>query len=417
MMKYKILLCTPKVLMATGLKDWYEATEGNAILITGTIINEDYLSAAKKIFKEIIQIFNYENSDEVELVADKKCKEYSAEGVIALSEVDVLRAARVRENNGLEGLYSSTAEVYRDKSIMIEYAKSMGIPCPKSSVVSNVIELQDFYNKFSKKLVFKLPFGRGSSGVSVIKNHQDYCNLVRGGPFISQEVNSRFLAQEYIPYDLYRVDGVVIKGDLVLCSTAKYYSSHHNFLNGGALGSIMLMPSDERHLILKELTVKILEKALMYDKNCIFHAEWFMSNKFETYLCEVAIRLGGGVVNEDVKAAYNGFDIKLAYIAACFGNYENWINNQPSPVFKRITGQLGVSPNKGKLIERPKVCGISGLISFFQRGVLGKVYTQMERTNGEVANFLFEGSTEEEVFERLKIAEEWVKSNYLWEEV
>ncbi len=207
--------------------------------------------------------------------------------VLALAEVDVERAAGLREELGLPGQRPESARAYRDKVLMKEYARAGGIRVPAFAPVHDEAEVLAFMAAHPGPVVVKPRDGSGSTGVTVLHRPEDaraVAERVRSGGHEAEEfVTGRFC----------HVDALHVGGEFVVSVPSVY-------TDGGCLshwtdsgnGSWTLEAGDPLHARLVEETRRLVT-ALPPAPALFVHAEFFVTEAEEIILCEIAGRVGG----------------------------------------------------------------------------------------------------------------------------
>ena len=104
-----------------------------------TVVTDDEVTADADLsrYAEVVPIAGYENNPMVELTALRLHERHRFDAVVAMSEVDVLRASRLREAMGVTGQDVRSAEAFRDKLRMKELLAAAGIPVAPFAAASD----------------------------------------------------------------------------------------------------------------------------------------------------------------------------------------------------------------------------------------------------------------------------------------
>jgi hypothetical protein len=175
------------------------------------------------------------------------------------------------------------------------------------------------------------------------------------------------------------------------------------------------MLSDENPIKNKviDFTLDLLDRALPMPKNGLFHVEIFHTQDDQLLLCEAACRLGGCIVNDEIRMAY-GVDIRLEYAKTqCIENYQSPLLDNPMPK-GRLMGQLNIPPIKGVLQQLPELCPYDWVEFYKLNGILGKSYDKMAFTNGEIVSFLASGESENQLQNRFYELVNWFGKSTIW---
>ncbi|MBK0023925.1 hypothetical protein IAE29_23450 [Ochrobactrum sp. S46] len=405
-----LILCTPKVFLQSSADEWHDATGGDAILLSGNVdhpTSEAIKDRAKQSFLEVHLFDDYENNDLVEKTAVDLSKLHHINAILSFSEADVCRAARIRKAIGIIGQTLDDAQFFRDKTLMKRRAWERGLAVPRFAQLTCPDDLLDFIAANKLPVVVKPYDGRGSAGVEVLKSDDN----VRA--FLSRGVSTSkaFTVEEFVPGNMYRVDGLYINGLLVVMQIGRYLKDCLAFIRGETIGTHALNEDNPLVGRIEGFTKHLLEHALPLPKTSIFHLQLFHTPDDKLVLCEVASRLGGGVINEEVLYA-TGIDIKMAYVKASVSKDERFDADYKSPYTP--TARIIIPPRPATLTKLPGSCDFPWVNTYRAYGVVGRQYGGPAMTNAEIASFVFHGSNEIELQSRAAILENWFHSHSEW---
>ncbi|EKD45032.1 MAG: ATP-dependent carboxylate-amine ligase protein [uncultured bacterium] len=408
------VLLTPKHLMESSVENWVLAIQEPAILFTG-IEAKKYIEANKKIFNVIFEnIFYFENYLDSDLI-DKEIlslgKNKIIHKIIALSEVDILRAARIREKLGIEGQHIESAMAFRDKYKMKQLAEKAGVLTPKYCKVNNTIDLMQFIDQNKYPVVIKPIAGRGSSSTFIVKNATELDKYLAQGIFSKFDCTTYLLVEEFIAGDIYHVDGHILNNELSFISASRYINNCLNFVYGASLGSITLSDSNSLNSRLIKNAKQILFDAFSAPRDTLFHIEFFVADNLDIYLCEAASRLGGGNINEQLSLAY-GYDLKIKFIQSYFSENIACFSGKQ----KTVASRLLIPPRTRNILKKiPESCPFDFVKSYRQNGIINKLYYDITMSNQEIAHFLFTATTEDEALHNMKQLNNWFNHETEWE--
>ncbi|MFG2653446.1 acetyl-CoA carboxylase biotin carboxylase subunit family protein [Streptomyces sp. NPDC048436] len=256
---------------------------------------------------------HYETNDLVDYDAASIIESSDCRGIIALSEVDMLRAAQLRTRYDLPGLKYDTARLFRDKALMKETLREAGFRVPDFRTVDNGLDLMAAAQTYGYPFVLKPRMGGGSIGATVIRDAEDLRRHLSEGLRPNFYTPACLEAEEFVSGDLYHVDGLVIDGRVQLDSVSRYRSDILDFST--AVSTRMI---DQTSTLAGQLTTfthgVIAELGLLQpDIHSYFHCEVFHGAD-GLVLCEVAARPGGlGIVDQvDAHFGVNTFELLLA---------------------------------------------------------------------------------------------------------
>ena len=383
-----LILSPAKAINRLGQGTFDTTVPSGSFLITSGPVN-----IRRERLSGVAEFVNYATDDVIPAFAAAKIDELGLTRVVVVAECDVLRAAEIRARTGLVGMWPDEAVAYRDKVTMKQRVRSFGIKVAPFRRAASAFDVWDAVTEFGYPFIIKPPHGRGSSDVALLRDASEVDAFLSEGPFSDRGRTVEWLVEKYIVGNQYRVDGVYNDGLPVLIAAAKYVSTNLDYLGGGYLGSVMLPPDDALSRELVEQARRIVERALPPIHNGGFHMEVFHSEDTGMLFSEVGARIGGGSIPEEIEAAY-GVNVVIESIRAQIGR-------TPSPVLDlgslpRVTGQLHVSPRRGRLAKAPVRFDHPAVV-LSEIAPVGKVFGTIKHTNEvEFARAVFEARSVDE---------------------
>lgn len=408
-----LLLAPEKLISSTTKLEWMSSISRNVILFTSgenEIYRNMLTSWGSEVFHKIMFFKNYANNDFLEIEAMEACKKYNITKIIPMSEADILRAARIREKLHIPGQTVNNATMFRNKVEMKKKIINHGISVPDHAVFSDPLELNSFISTVGYPVVIKPISGRGSLDTFCLNNHQEFEAKLEEG-LLSKTNDASLLVEKYIHGDMYHIDGIKIGHSIPVLSVSRYINNCLSFVNGTYLGSHTLSENNPLKKKIQKFSLEIINQTFEFPENSLIHMELFVDNNENFWFCEVACRIGGNGINDEVKAHY-GIDIKLEYLKTECG-----LNSQINPTSSqnKIAARLLIPPVSRKLLKIPNACPDKDLLSYQSRGIPGKTYHKMQMSNDEIANFLMLLDNEHNVHTKLQSLANWFYSNTIWE--
>ena len=410
----KLLLAPEKIISSTSESTWLKCGSSDMILFTAGD-NKKYRDLMKawnhKIFKHIECFKNYATNDLISLRTLEIADKYNITSIIPMSEADILRAANLREILGINGQDTKNAILFRDKIAMKDRATLHNIPTPKYKCIKDGTDIAKFIKEVGYPIVIKPILGRGSQSTFIIKNKKDLEIQLNSG-FISNTCRrTDLLAEQYIESEIYHLDGLQINNKIRIMSVSKYINNCLSFVNGSFLGSYTLSDENKLKSKLLEFGYKLIKEAFPLPKNSLFHIELFVDRNENILLCEIASRLGGNGINDEVMLQH-GIDIKMEFIKAeCNITDTETIHTQKANIAARVL----IPPKNGKLLSIPNICSLEGVLRYNSRGSIGKRYKTMRMSNDEIANFLLTGENEHDIHKKIDNITSWFYENTEWQ--
>ncbi len=364
-------------------------------------------SFPKEKYAYIEAFDSYDVNSNVELRAIELYETYQYHTVIALKEMDIIRAARIRDWFGLKGQRAESAEQYRDKVRMKEVAGKDGIPVTKFRRIHSSFDLIQFIQEHDFPVVIKPVTGRGSTGTTVVNNR------VELSEFITQGVPLEIAVEKFVEGEIYHVDGIVQEGKLAFASASKYYDAPIHFHTTDYQGSYLLTPTSEIAERLVEVTRKLVNSLETPDYTT-FHAEWFHTPDDQLVLVEIASRTGGGRIAKVNEYVFGANLLEASLHLQC---------SKPLPVPSaekqknpdKLAAWVIIPPKKGILLSLPTEEPPEFVVEYRSVGSIGKNYSNPVSQVDHIASFVVEGKHEEELRARAQAASEWFHQNVTWE--
>jgi hypothetical protein len=209
------------------------------------------------------------------------------DGIVCLSEFDLLTAAQLRAKLEVPGLLPSTVERFKDKTVMKTAILAANLPAPLYVEVSDRQALEALITKVGFPIILKPKVGAASAGVSRVDSQQQLNNL------LSQIDINNFECEQYIAGQIYHIDGLVRNGVLQFVKPSRYINTCYDFAQGKPLGSIVMSPSPktENLIAFTDSCLQALELS-----NGAFHLEVIENQHGELYFLEIGARVGGGEI-------------------------------------------------------------------------------------------------------------------------
>ncbi len=160
----------------------------------------------------VVPVADYDRSGLVEFEARRLHEELSFDRLIAFSEYDLLRAARLRAVFGIAGQNLDSALAFRDKVVMKERLTAGRVEVARFAPVDYAVDLIEFVDHSGFPIVVKPRAAAGSRGVTVLRNGAELVAWLAAdfagghGPFGS------WLVEEFVEGQSFHVDHVVNQG-------------------------------------------------------------------------------------------------------------------------------------------------------------------------------------------------------------
>ncbi|NBA95040.1 acetyl-CoA carboxylase biotin carboxylase subunit family protein [Pseudomonas sp. R5(2019)] len=408
-MKPVVLFAPEKILLQHTEDEWLSVL-GTHSLIYSDQSAKDCLTTKFPALAPAFRLYTHFNDSLlVELDALAAAKALGTNTIVALAEVDLLRVARIKDRlSGFVTRYEEMTLLYRDKFLMKQKLAEHGIRVNPMSVVRSACEINDFIEQYGYPVVVKPRDGRGSSGVRLLRENTDLLG------YLQEQTGTtlhNLMIEKYINAPLLNVNGLYVNGRPVIISPVRSTVTCLDFLDGKSLGFQMLAESNPLYQRCVKLTRDIVEHALPRLGTMLFHLEIFLDGE-SLIVCEIACRLGGCSVNQELSEAF-GINPRLTLIDAERGGPAARVNKLIKP--RRLLGQLNIPPRTGKLVEFPAHIDLPFIRYHSVTAKKGAEYSGMTMTNGEIVSAIIEGNSEKAVSDNLDKLDSWVAEQFIWE--
>jgi len=219
--------------------------------------------------------------------------------VVALEDYDVETAATLREHLRCPGMGDTTSRYFRDKLAMRSKADEAGIAVPPFCPVLNYDQLRDYMGRVPSPWLLKPRSEAGAVGIKKVHAAEELW------PFLDElgDRQSFFLLEQYIDGDVYHVDSVVFKKQVVFAEAHKYGSPPIEVVHEGGLFVSRTLPRESTDAeTLLALNRQVLQE-LGFVRG-VAHTEFIKAREDRRfYFLETSARVGGAYLVELVRAA------------------------------------------------------------------------------------------------------------------
>ncbi|MFJ7629787.1 hypothetical protein ACIQZN_25150 [Streptomyces sp. NPDC097595] len=351
---------------------------------------------------EIVKDFHF-NAD-VELLALELHEKWGFERLIAVSEFDLLRGARLRTFMGIAGQSPHDVTAFRDKFAMKSILQEAGVPVLPFAAVTHATDLLGFVVEHGYPLVVKPRRGGGSMDIEVLRSPDDLPELLARHPELGTDDGGQLLVETYLDHELFHIDGVLRGGEVQLVwPSSQGDTTCLDIRQGRSIRSALMDPEDPLAEPLREMTLKALA-ALPAPDDCVFHAEVFrdQGGKAGLVFNEIAARMGGGLIEEMIEL---GFGVRLPefHIRSLSANNPPLLPERPL----RMAGLMLFPPRPGTLVDVPDRCPVPGVSAYNQHAKPGTVLTGALLSTEKIASVLVTGTSRQDVERILAEVHDW----------
>jgi hypothetical protein len=256
------------------------------------------------------------------------------DGIVALDDFDVEKAAYLRENLRMPGMGQTTGRYFRDKLAMRMRAKDAGIAIPAFSPLFNDEEINQFADTVSPPWVLKPRSEASASGIMKVHSKEELWEKVHE----LGDNRIKYLVEQFKPGAVYHCDGLNWHAKVLFALTSQYLATPMEISQGGGIFRSTNIPYDsEDDKAIKKMNEAVMKAFGM--QHGATHTEFIKCNEDgKIYFLETASRVGGAHLADMVDAA-SGINL-----------WKEWAAIEDSLV-------------KGKVYQLPKVKqGFAGIV-------------------------------------------------------
>lgn len=226
-------------------------------------------------------------------------REKKIDGIVALDDFDVEKAAYLRENLRMPGMGQTTGRYFRDKLAMRMRAKDANIPIPAFSPLFNDEEINQFADTVSPPWVLKPRSEASASGIMKVHSKDELWEKIHS----LGDNRIKYLVEQFKPGAVYHCDGLNWHGKTLFSITSQYLATPMEISQGGGIFRSANIPYDsEDDKEIKKQNEQVLKAFGM--QHGVNHTEFIKCNEDgKIYFLETASRVGGAHLAEMVEAA------------------------------------------------------------------------------------------------------------------
>ncbi|HEX4005195.1 MAG TPA: ATP-grasp domain-containing protein [Acidobacteriaceae bacterium] len=218
--------------------------------------------------------------------------------IVALDEFDMEAAAHLREHMRVPGMGRTAMAHFRDKLAMRYAARAAGISEPEFTRVLFHEEVRAWIDRVPDPWVLKPRAEASAIGIRKIHSgEQLWRTLEELG-----DRQSHFLLEQFIPGDIFHVDGIVSESQVVFAAVSGYGKPPMQVMHEGGVFTTRVL--DRASAETRDLTAVNAEliPALGMVRG-VTHAEYIRGADGRYYFLEAAARVGGAFIADVVEFA------------------------------------------------------------------------------------------------------------------
>ena len=278
--------------------------------------------------------------------------------VEALTEYQVVLAARLRETLGVPGMNVEQAETFRDKEKMKQVLDRAGIRTPRHARATSVAELRAAADRIGYPLIVKPIDGAGSAHTFRCNDAKELEMAIAGTRHVPQVSVEEFIDGEEYTFDTLTRGGVVQYHNIAWYRPRPLQARSHEWISPQV---IALRDVDQPHLLQGSAMGKQVIEALGFQDG-FTHMEWYRKADGEVVFGEIGGRPPGARQVDQMNYACD-FDSFVGWAEiVCRGQMSQaWQRSyNVATIFKRAHGQ-------GRIVA---IAGLQGLRRDFGKHIV-----------------------------------------------
>ena len=217
--------------------------------------------------------------------------------IAALDDLDLEKAATLREHLRVPGMGDTRTRFFRDKLAMRMRARETGLAVPDFVHVLNNDVLNHFFDTVPAPWIVKPRSAAGSIGVRKVENKMEAWNYIN----TLGDERANHLVEAFLPGRVYHVDSIMFDEEVVFARAHGYMDPPMAVsYEGGLFRSHTLHPDDPDRERLLEMNTRVLSGMGLL--RGVSHTE-FIKHEDTFYFLETSARVGGAHLAEMIEAS------------------------------------------------------------------------------------------------------------------
>ncbi len=257
------------------------------------------------------------NLQDTLLAVSHLCRTLQIDRIVALDDFDVEKASFLREHLRLPGLGETATRYFRDKLAMRMRAAEHAIPVPEFTATFNYERITRYLETVPPPWLLKPRLMAGAIGIKKFRKGQEVWDKIHS----LGDKQSFFVLERFVPGDIFHVDSIWFKGEMVYAVASAYGTPPLDVTQGGGIFTTRILErGSEIDSALKWLNERVLKAFGLTDG--VSHTEFLRAHEDKSfYFLETSARVGGAHISDLIQAA-TGIDLweewaKVEYAAAC----------------------------------------------------------------------------------------------------
>lgn len=265
------------------LAGWVGEAAAETVVLTSTGPDD----APDPRFRAVHRVADYSAASTGACALDL-AREHGVRAIASLNEVDVLRAAAVRQLLGLPGQDLACATAFRDKHLMKAVAATHHVPVPAMGRARDLPDARRQAERIGYPVVVKPVDGGGAVGVHRVPDAAAWS-------MVPPPTGSALLVEaEVAERGFYVVDGLTREGEMLAGVVLDMGRGALDYrLGARPVTGCSVPPTDPRAARVLRHAAAVLAALPPLPRTTAFHLEAFEDPSGELVLCEIACRAGG----------------------------------------------------------------------------------------------------------------------------
>lgn len=232
------------------------------------------------------------------LAVSHLCRTTKLHRIVPLDDFDLEKAALLREHLRLPGMGETATRYFRDKLAMRMRAAEHGIRVPEFTPTFNYEDITQFVDTIPAPWVLKPRLMAGAIGIKKFTARQHLWDRIHS----VGDQQSFFVLERFIPGDVFHVDSIWSRGEMVFAISSAYGTPPLEVTSGGVFTTRILERGSEQDRALRAMNEKVLSAFGLSDG--VSHTEFIRAHEDGAlYFLETSARVGGAHISDLVEAA------------------------------------------------------------------------------------------------------------------
>jgi len=244
------------------------------------------------------------NLQDMLLAVSHLCRTLQIDRIVALDDFDLEKASFLREHLRLPGLGETATRYFRDKLAMRMRATEEEILVPEFTATFNYEKITRYLDTVPPPWLLKPRLMAGAIGIHNFRNKEDVWNKIHS----LGDQQSFFVLERFVPGDIFHVDSIWFKGEIVYAVVSAYGTPPLEVTQGGGIFTTRIVErGSDIEGALKGLNEKVLKAFGL--TNGVSHTEFLRAHQDKSiYFLETSARVGGAHISDLIQAA-TGIDM------------------------------------------------------------------------------------------------------------